>query len=197
MENYCKTCGSLIIVEEGKTGPRRKEYCSRVCYMKYYNARPDVKARRVGYDKARKSTEEALVKKRERSRVYNSKLEIKERNNKRARDRRLTEDGKNKEAISSKTYRDRNRNCPHFLLKAKLYHINKTYGLSEGDFISLMNNHRGCCAICGDSLDNLNIDHCHTTGEVRGLLCNNCNCAIGLLKDNVDIILSAAYYLMK
>ncbi len=41
------------------------------------------------------------------------------------------------------------------------------------------------------------IDHCHSTGAIRGLLCSNCNTAIGLLSDNPEIIRKAADYLEK
>ncbi len=197
MENYCKVCGAEVVVDADKTGPKRKEFCSRTCYMKWYNAQPEVKARRAASDKKRKSTPEARAKKNARNKIYNSNPEVKEMNNKRARARRKTEEGKSKEAINSKAYRERHKDCPHFQLRVKMYHINKTYGLSEEDFVELMNEHKGCCAICGESLDVMNIDHCHETGRVRGLLCNNCNCALGLFKDNEDIVLSAAYYLIK
>jgi len=43
----------------------------------------------------------------------------------------------------------------------------------------------------------LDVDHCHTTGEVRGLLCNRCNTGIGQFKDNPNILRSAARYLDK
>lgn len=52
------------------------------------------------------------------------------------------------------------------------------------------------CAIC--NIDkNLNLDHNHITGEIRGILCFSCNAAIGLLKDNKDFCLKAAEYLGK
>jgi hypothetical protein len=41
------------------------------------------------------------------------------------------------------------------------------------------------------------LDHCHKTGQVRGLLCNNCNRGIGLLKDSPEICINAANYLKK
>jgi len=61
----------------------------------------------------------------------------------------------------------------------------------------------GCCAICGihhtiiheKTGKALHVDHCHTTGKVRGLLCFTCNSAIGKFKDNIDIIQSAIIYL--
>lgn len=58
------------------------------------------------------------------------------------------------------------------------------------------------CAICGIKAESarhgrLCVDHCHTTGIVRGLLCDTCNRAIGLLKDNIAICDKAAEYLRK
>ena len=55
-----------------------------------------------------------------------------------------------------------------------------------------------CCAICGAEREcggkRLAIDHCHTTGAVRGLLCGNCNLAIGLLQDDTDVMANAIAY---
>jgi len=55
------------------------------------------------------------------------------------------------------------------------------------------------CAICSTSdadLDKLlSVDHCHTTGKVRGLLCNNCNLALGNFKDKIENLKSAINYL--
>lgn len=49
--------------------------------------------------------------------------------------------------------------------------------------------------ICKESLENPCIDHDHSTDFVRGLLCNNCNSAIGLLKEDMNIINNAIKYL--
>ena len=62
------------------------------------------------------------------------------------------------------------------------------YGVHKGEFNY---NH---CAICGN-LDRLHIDHCHKTGNVRGLLCSNCNIGIGNMQDNIDILKVAIEYL--
>lgn len=50
------------------------------------------------------------------------------------------------------------------------------------------------CAICGE-LTKLHVDHSHVTNKVRGLLCHNCNVAIGHLKDDPDIIKKAYEYI--
>lgn len=41
----------------------------------------------------------------------------------------------------------------------------------------------------------LSVDHCHKTGKVRGLLCSNCNTAIGLLKEDINVLKNAINYL--
>lgn len=54
----------------------------------------------------------------------------------------------------------------------------------------------GLCAICGGSQKHrLAVDHCHTTNVVRGLLCHRCNTAIGLLRDDVELLTRAREYL--
>ena len=53
------------------------------------------------------------------------------------------------------------------------------------------------CECCGEQRDKLLIDHCHSTGEMRGWLCNPCNIAIGNLGDNLEGVLRAVRYLSK
>ncbi|MFC5359558.1 endonuclease VII domain-containing protein [Azospirillum himalayense] len=56
----------------------------------------------------------------------------------------------------------------------------------------------GVCAICRLVPEgNLHVDHSHTTGCVRGLLCRKCNTAIGLLQDDPQILKEAAIYLTR
>jgi hypothetical protein len=61
-------------------------------------------------------------------------------------------------------------------------------------------NHK--CAICGiDEKEavkqKLYVDHCHTTGNIRELLCHSCNAALGLMKDSIQILTKAIAYLDK
>ncbi len=55
------------------------------------------------------------------------------------------------------------------------------------------------CAICGgvDTDRQLSIDHCHKTLNIRGLLCRACNTAIGLLKDDINLVGKAFLYLLE
>src|SRR6266545_3998825 len=42
-------------------------------------------------------------------------------------------------------------------------------------------------------IDGLHVDHDHITGQIRGLLCSGCNCALGRIEDNRDTALSVEY----
>ncbi|MER7835857.1 endonuclease VII domain-containing protein [Streptomyces sp. NPDC096040] len=53
---------------------------------------------------------------------------------------------------------------------------------------------RGLCVICLDAPP-VHVDHCRKTGRVRGVLCFNCNSAIGKLRDKPDVARRAAAYL--
>jgi Autographiviridae endonuclease VII len=50
------------------------------------------------------------------------------------------------------------------------------------------------CALC-DSTKRLVVDHCHVSGRIRGVLCDDCNVALGRFKDNVRVLIRAARYL--
>lgn len=92
------------------------------------------------------------------------------------------------------------------LLKAKLSERRATnYGISDTEFDALREKQGGVCAIChraqSASADaqhqNLSVDHDHATGVIRGLLCNRCNRAIGLLQDDPRLLIAAARYLKR
>jgi hypothetical protein len=71
-------------------------------------------------------------------------------------------------------------------------HIKRKYGLEWEDYVSLLDKQKGKCFLCesdGSGKDNrLVVDHDHSTGEVRGLLCWSCNVGIGLFKEDVALL---------
>lgn len=77
------------------------------------------------------------------------------------------------------------------------------FGLTQEEYEAMMIAQDGKCAGCdsSDPADRrysiLPVDHDHETGKVRGLLCSNCNRALGLVKDNPDVLLSLAAYLLQ
>lgn len=70
----------------------------------------------------------------------------------------------------------------------------RRYGISYATYKTMLAKQNNKCLIC-NSEDMLVVDHNHKTGEVRGLLCHGCNCAIGLLRDDPSILQSAITYL--
>ena len=70
------------------------------------------------------------------------------------------------------------------------------YGLTEEAYAAMVVSQGGCCLICGSPVDRLHVDHDHSTGDVRGLLCQSCNHGLGNFKDRVDLLLRAADYLV-
>lgn len=113
----------------------------------------------------------------------------------------------NKDHIAEVTRDWRARNKVHIVERDKAYYdFNKErilnwsrkhafrtkYGLTLEEHAAMIAQQDGKCLICGEEPDptlgkkkkGLHVDHCHESGKVRGLLCHNCNCAIGLLKDD-------------
>jgi hypothetical protein len=76
------------------------------------------------------------------------------------------------------------------------YYFTKTYGLTLEEVEAMKAQQGGVCAICGTEPERWVVDHDHESGAVRGALCDTCNRALGLLKDNPDVLLSAAAYLI-
>ena len=73
----------------------------------------------------------------------------------------------------------------------------KEYGLTQDDYDDLLKKQDGRCGICEFKVldKKLVVDHCHLTGRVRGLLCTKCNVAIGLLRDDPELVKAALRYL--
>lgn len=76
----------------------------------------------------------------------------------------------------------------------RLFNRRKKYGLTEADFDALVAAHGGRCAICdtdkpGGRYGRFCVDHCHQTGRIRGILCPQCNMALGQLGDSQDAIM--------
>jgi len=74
-----------------------------------------------------------------------------------------------------------------------------TYGITTDDYNDMFVEQNGCCAICGvhqsEMKRTFSVDHNHTTGQTRALLCDRCNTALGLLKEDRNIVLSLLEYL--
>lgn len=101
------------------------------------------------------------------------------------------------------------RTIHHDRVKYKRYYaLHKKYGLDEDGFLVLWEAFMGKCGICetqltmpentrGQPLTTVCVDHDHTTGNLRGLLCNACNKALGLFKDNPILLNNALKWVRK
>ena len=78
------------------------------------------------------------------------------------------------------------------------WHLKKKFNMTPEQFDTMLKQQGGCCAICKTVLpenERYNVDHDHTTSQVRGLLCGLCNTGLGSFKDKIEVLLSAAQYL--
>jgi hypothetical protein len=71
----------------------------------------------------------------------------------------------------------------------------RRYGLSVQEYLAILARQGHACAICKRSDQPLCVDHCHTTGKVRGFLCRACNLGLGYYKDDPSLTRAATSYL--
>jgi len=83
-------------------------------------------------------------------------------------------------------------------LKERANNLKRMFGMSLETYDEKLKAQGGVCAICGGlckSGKRLAVDHNHTTGKIRDLLCGNCNGGLGKFLDNPELLLKAADYL--
>lgn len=101
----------------------------------------------------------------------------------------------------TKGYKQRNKE--KVKISSRSLHLKKTFGITLESYKEILLKQNGVCAICGrpetatfrGKIRALSVDHNHNTGQVRGLLCDNCNHVIGAAKENVSILHSAIRYI--
>lgn len=74
--------------------------------------------------------------------------------------------------------------------------LERRYGITGAEYDMMFAAQQGACAICGVTSDRaLHVDHDHTTGRVRALLCFNCNIMLGYAHEDTSILRAAIEYL--
>lgn len=91
--------------------------------------------------------------------------------------------------------------------KIRRYKLKDRYGITPEQYVELFSNQNGRCDICkkeetarhnrSKKVQKLAVDHCHLTGKVRGLLCQDCNRGIAKFHENIDSLKKAIAYLTK
>jgi len=106
-----------------------------------------------------------------------------------------------------KAYQKRYRDNPQNKAKQRLYqegtkdkirsnHLLRKFDLTQAEYDDMLTGQDNCCAIClRPFTETACVDHDHTTGNVRGLLCQACNRMLGQSGDNPQILRSGAEYL--
>lgn len=78
-------------------------------------------------------------------------------------------------------------------------HLRRRYGISPERYSEMLAEQYFCCAICQspeeEQTRRFSVDHNHTTGQIRGLLCHRCNAGLGLFLEKEDLLASAISYL--
>lgn len=79
------------------------------------------------------------------------------------------------------------------------YNLRTKYKLSLDQYNLMLADQGGVCAVCGKppTTRPLDVDHCHSSDRVRGLLCNACNMALGQLKDNPENVRRLLQYILR
>lgn len=79
--------------------------------------------------------------------------------------------------------------------------LKKNYGITPECYYEMFEKQKGLCACCGQSHESFkrgfHVDHDHTTGQVRGLLCTECNPGIGYFQESTERLEMAIAYLKK
>src|SRR5262245_48175096 len=85
--------------------------------------------------------------------------------------------------------------------RARAAYLKYTFGMSVADYEALLQAQGGRCAICGTTDPSpkscLVVDHDHTTGKIRQLLCHACNCGIGHFREDPALLEAALAYLRR
>jgi hypothetical protein len=135
---------------------------------------------------------EYVLKNQKKVREQKREFYIKNADKIRAKTREWNEKNRERTRASAKRWADANKE------RRKLTDIEWRYGISRDQYLKAVKRQGGRCAICGaknSGKRGLHIDHCHKTGLFRGLLCGNCNSAIGQFKENPSLLRNAIRYL--
>jgi Recombination endonuclease VII len=107
-----------------------------------------------------------------------------------------------KDCVNSKARKiriDHPERYAKYIKRHNEYLKERRYGITQEEFDIMLVDQNNMCKICNTefkSTKDTHIDHCHDTNIVRGLLCNNCNLALGQFNDNTDNMDNAIRYLL-
>ena len=175
----CTKCGKVLPKDDFrvKSNGKRQSWC-RKCESKN------------SCEYSKKHRAEITEKRREYQKQY--KLNHKDELNSGARKRRAKNPKKFKDYGTKFRVSDFGRNS----------YLKRRYGITLDEFNNMKDAQGGKCAICGSNSgkankknDRLTVDHDHSTGEIRGILCHKCNFGLGQFDDDTEKLSMAITYL--
>jgi hypothetical protein len=146
------------------------------------------------YEKQLKASAE--WKQRNKDKVAAYQKEWRENNVEKRKEAKLAWDKANPEKRKQNHERFKTKRPDYFVNK----HLKSSYGITVDDYNAILTVQNHKCAGCGIEdtkapRNKLYVDHCHKTNNIRGLLCQHCNTALGMVKDNPDTLLNLISYL--
>lgn len=109
----------------------------------------------------------------------------------------------NPEKVRNARKRWRKNNPVAFAKHQRKAQLRRKYGIDMSIYQAMVDKQNGVCAICHQRPElrgkypTLAVDHCHSSRQVRSLLCNNCNMGLGYFQDNPELLIMAAEYLRR
>lgn len=106
---------------------------------------------------------------------------------------------RNKEKRKAYNYKWMSNNYEKWQETQRKSRLKRKFGISVEEYNTVLQKQQGQCGICGvkrtDIKTTFSVDHDHSTGRVRGLLCHECNMGLGKFKDSTKVLLAAIDYL--
>lgn len=205
MEKTCKDCGEVKPIEEFHNDKVRRDGHSIRCKtcanikLAIYQKRTPRHQSPPGMKRCSTCKTEKPIAEFSRHRVYHDGLArtCRSCNNKRS----AAYEQANKEALNVKQLARYHRDPERYADRD----LRKRFGVPLGWYAETLAAQDGQCAICGATepggpakrTRRFHVDHCHTTGQVRALLCDGCNNGLGRFHDNPDVLRLAADYIIK
>ena len=207
----CLWCGKEVI----QNSKKEKKYCDKKCYKEYISKRDKeeiLEAQRVRWrikqdqkisnqDKKTCKNCGSIIQPLDDGRYASNNIKFCSKKCRKA-SYRDNEEYKTKASEYQKNNRDKinkrnkeNNKTEIGKYRIKIYSLRFYYDLTEEEYRSMVDAQKGCCAICGDSLDDPHIDHCHKKEIIRGVLCHHCNVALGSFRDSTENLQKAINYL--
>ncbi len=178
-DGYVKLCKHHGYLKENDVFKKKNFLRCKLCQKQYYE---------INIEKRDKDNKNYRIKHTDKVKITNKEWRL-----------------KNKEYDKERTKKWVKNNPEKAKLMRWRGHIKFAYKITAKEYDQMIEDQNGLCKICNnpemtmnmlkDGFKKLAVDHCHTTGKVRGLLCVKCNGALGMFQDSIDNLKSAILYL--